>query len=75
MQPDSPLMHAARCPYSLPGAAAEHSPQGPAQKKVWFNLMDDLGEVLQLPPNMASFLGQQEDATDEQTMLNAHLPP
>ena len=49
-------------------------PPDPAQRQVSFNLPDDLGNTLQLPTDMVSFLG--EDATDEQRVkLNISLSP
>ena len=45
----------------------ECSPKSPAQKLVQFDLpnLDDLGDALQLPTDLAGFLEWPEDATTE----------
>ena len=63
-------MHATGCHCSSPGSATEYSPQGPAQKQVQFDLVDDLGNTLSLSADLASFFG---DATGEQ--INTPHPP
>ena len=49
--------------------------QGPAQKQVWFNLVDNLDEALELPANLAGFLEWLECAADEQNNAQHPLPP
>ena len=59
--------HATGCPHFQPRPVAECLPLGPAQKQVWFDLIDDLGNAPSLPTDLATFLG--EDITDEQINL------
>ena len=49
-------MHAAGYPHSLPRPGAECLPLGPAQKNVWFDLTNDLGDALSLPMAGQSFV-------------------
>ena len=48
---------------SLPRSTLKWSPTDPAPKQVWLNLPDDLGDTLQLSPDLASFLA--EDTSDK----------
>ena len=56
-------MHTIACPHSPLRLVAECPPLVLAQKQVWFDLANDLGDALSLPTDLINFLG--EDITDD----------
>ena len=64
-QPEIALAHTAGHSCSPQESLVECPPRSPMWKQVQFNLADNLGNELQLPPDLAGFLEWPEDATDD----------
>ena len=66
-------MNATGCPHSLLRQVVEFQPLGPAQKQVWFDLVNDLGDALSPLMHLSSCLG--EDITDKKIDAQCPLLP